>query len=345
MFSASAATYYVATNGDDANAGTIDAPFASLTRAQSLVVAGDIVYIRGGVYTPTNAEIMNNTSDAVRAFVFHMNKSGTAGNPISYIGYPGERPVFDLQNIDPDVLNKRIIVFNVTGSYLHFKNFEIIGTRVLNTTANTQSECIRVNGGNNNIFEHLAMHDGKAIGFYLASGANNLVLNCDAYNNFDNVSGNQRGGNVDGFGAHADRLTSTGNVFRGCRAWYNSDDGFDLISCLTPVTIEFCWAFYNGYTPASTAGTLTATTRAGDGNGFKAGGFGMGSLSSGEQTLDPVPMHTVKYSIAFYNGSNGFYANHHLGVFDGKIIPLRKTGPTTLISPIGPRHPKWHPWG
>ena len=42
----------------------------------------------------------------------------------------------------------------------------------------------------------------RAIGFYLVRGSNNLVLNCDAYNNYDPVSENGTGGNVDGFGGH-----------------------------------------------------------------------------------------------------------------------------------------------
>ena len=46
------------------------------------------------------------------------------------------------------------------------------------------------------------MHDGMAIGFYLSKGKNNLVLNCDAYNNYDNFSEGIKGGNVDGFGGH-----------------------------------------------------------------------------------------------------------------------------------------------
>ena len=43
--------YYVATNGNDANSGSIDSPFATLARAQSEAAPGDIVYIRGGKYT------------------------------------------------------------------------------------------------------------------------------------------------------------------------------------------------------------------------------------------------------------------------------------------------------
>ena len=50
FLSLSATNYFVATNGDDSNAGTLDKPFATLQKAQSKVVPGDTVYIRGGEY-------------------------------------------------------------------------------------------------------------------------------------------------------------------------------------------------------------------------------------------------------------------------------------------------------
>lgn len=146
------------------------------------------------------------------------------------------------------------------------------------------------------------MHDGKAIGFYLVRGFNNLVLNCDAYNNFDDVSDGGKGGNVDGFGGHPN-ATGTGNIFRGCRAWYNSDDGFDLINAHTAYTIENCWSFYNGYRPNS-------FTSAGDGAGFKSGGYGM---AANPKVPEVIPMHTVRFCLAYYNKNQGFYSNHHLG--------------------------------
>src|SRR3712207_7385796 len=48
------------------------------------------------------------------------------------------------------------------------------------------------------------------------------------FRSHDYTSENKRGGNVDGFGFHAPK-GSVNNVFRGCRAWFNSDDGFDFI--------------------------------------------------------------------------------------------------------------------
>lgn len=224
FLSLSATNYFVATNGDDSNAGTLDKPFATLQKAQSKVVPGDTVYIRGGEYRIREEQMMG--GDHLRAYVFEMNKSGTQAKRICYTGYQDERPIFNLAEVKPE--GKRVSVFYVSGSYLHFRNFEIIKTQVT-IREHTQSECIYNQGGNHNIYENLAMHDGMAIGFYLVRGSHNLVLNCDAYNNFDPVSENGTGGNVDGFGGHPASASYTGNVFKGCRAWYNSDDGFDLI--------------------------------------------------------------------------------------------------------------------
>lgn len=302
FFSLSATNYFVATNGNDSNSGTIDKPFATLGKAQSEVVAGDTVYIRQGTYKVSEAEIMEHYTSGSTTWsrVFKMSKSGTGPDKrICYSGYKNERPVLDLSDVKPE--NERVIVFYVSGSYLHFRNIEVIGVQVT-ILGHTQSECIRNEGGNNNIYEHLSMHDGMAIGFYIVTGKNNLVLNCDAYNNYDPVSDGGKGGNVDGFGGHLTSPQHTGNVFRGCRAWYNSDDGFDLINCQAAYTIDNCWSFLNGYTKEG--------GKAGDGTGFKSGGYGM---SDNPKAPSEIPMHEVRYCLAYMNKNKGFYANHHLG--------------------------------
>lgn len=127
FLSLSATNYFVATNGDDSNAGTLDKPFATLQKAQSKVVPGDTVYIRGGEYRIREEQMMG--GDHLRAYVFEMNKSGTQAKRICYTGYQDERPIFNLAEVKPE--GKRVSVFYVSGSYLHFRNFEIIKTQVL----------------------------------------------------------------------------------------------------------------------------------------------------------------------------------------------------------------------
>src|SRR4051812_12476139 len=54
---ASAATYYGAPTGNDANAGSISAPWRTIRVAVSRLTAGDTLYLRGGVYTGTSDNI------------------------------------------------------------------------------------------------------------------------------------------------------------------------------------------------------------------------------------------------------------------------------------------------
>lgn len=290
------ATYYVATTGSDANSGTIELPLASIQKAQELANAGDMVYIRGGNYQLTESDISKVESDLF-ACITYLDKSGTANQLIKYWAYPGEHPVFDFSAVRP--ANKRVVGIYIKGSYLHLKGIEMTGIQVTITT-HTESYCI-YSRGSHNIFENLSLHDNKGTGIRHYNGGYNLFLNCDAYRNHDDVSENQKGGNTDGFGCHPS-AGGKGNVFRGCRSWFNSDDGFDCIRSSEAITFDSCYAFYNGYS--------TSFASLGDGNGFKAGGFAYDEAS---KIPDPVPSHTVRFSVAVRNKANGFYANHHLG--------------------------------
>lgn len=298
VLTASAAVYYVAVNGNDANPGNMAGPFATIQKAQAVVNPGDTVYIRGGIYRMSEEQIAK--KDRLFASVTYLDKSGTPGRRINYWAYAAEKPVFDYADVKP--ANYRVIAFNVYASWIYIKGLEIIGVQV--TIKNhTQSECFE-NHGSNNIYEMLSMHDGMAIGFYLLSGSSNLILNCDAYRNFDNFSENGRGGNTDGFGCHPSE-GSKGNIFRGCRAWFNSDDGYDVINSHESTTFEYCWAFYNGFS--------SDFKSAGDGNGFKGGGYGK---HTADEIPAPVPRTTVKFCLAVHNKASGFYSNHHLNGSD-----------------------------
>jgi len=292
-----ATNYYVAINGNDTTGTGSEAnPYATVMKAQQYVVPGDTVYIRGGTYVMNESQIYR--KESIWAYINYLDKSGTSALArICYWAYPGEHPVFDLSKVKP--AGYRNTIFYTKGSWLYFKGLEVTGVQVTITT-HTQSECFR-NEGSNNIFEQLSLHDGMAIGFYLTKGANNLVLNCDAYRNWDSVSEGGKGGNTDGFGFHPSK-GGTGNVIRGCRAWFNSDDGYDCINACESVTFDHCWAFYNGYN--------SSFASKGDGNGFKAGGYGQAPVVS--QLPSPIPAHTVRFCLAYRNKANGFYANHHV---------------------------------
>ena len=79
----SAAEYWVASNGQDANAGTQSAPWVTLKKATTVAGPGDTVYLRAGTYRET----------------LRPTKSGEPGKPVRFVGAAGERPI--LSGADP----------------------------------------------------------------------------------------------------------------------------------------------------------------------------------------------------------------------------------------------------
>jgi hypothetical protein len=289
-----ASSYFVAPDGNDKSPGSKERPFATIQKAQSAVRPGDTVYLRGGTYAITETQMAR--QERIYACMIYLDKSGREGKTINYFAYPGEHPVFDFSAVRP--ANLRVAAFYVTGNYIHLQGFDVVGVQVTIKT-HTQSECFE-NHGSHNVYEQLSMHDGMAIGFYLLEGADNLILNCDAYRNWDYFSENGRGGNTDGFGCHP-AAGGKNNIFRGCRAWFNSDDGYDCINAHEATVFDHCWGFYNGFNKDFES--------EGDGNGFKAGGY---ARRPGSEVPDPVPRNTVQFCLAVGNKANGFYSNHHI---------------------------------
>lgn len=307
VLAADSKTYYISPKGSDKNQGLDKSkPFATLAKAQSLVEPGDIVYIMPGTYHVKENDLMAHAHDKNYAVAYLLDKSGTAKRPISYIGLldeKGKRPVFDFSGIK---VKARVTGFLLSAKYLRIKNIETIGIQV-NVEKHTQSENFRISNGSYNILENIAAHDGMGIGFYLINRcAHNYIINCDAYNNYDNFSEGGKGGNSDGFGCHPGSLDSQDNVLIGCRAWYNSDDGYDLINAQAPVKFIYCIAYKNGLGIVNGEEKKLA-----DGNGFKCGGYGMGTKV--RIKFEKAPMHIVANCVSAENRANGFYANHHLG--------------------------------
>ncbi|HYO94155.1 MAG TPA: MYXO-CTERM sorting domain-containing protein [Polyangiaceae bacterium] len=290
------ATYYVAPTGSDTNAGTLQQPFASISRAQQAAAAGDTVFFRGGTYR----FVSSSAADGIL-----LNRSGSSGNTIKYWAYAGEVPIFDFSGMTAEL---RITGLRVTGSWIHLKGLEV--KLVPQNLDKVHNESWGIyNLGSNNIYELLNLHHNMGPGFFLGGGSNNLILNCDSHRNYDPRSRAGDGENADGFGCHP-KAGDTGNVFRGVRAWWNTDDGYDSINALEPCLVENSWAWYNGYLPDTMREpNRDPTLPPGNGNGFKLGGFGI----DGAGSPAAPPRHTIRTSLAFLNVFAGFFANYHTG--------------------------------
>lgn len=303
---------YLSPNGADTNLGTIDSPLYSLSVAINKVSAGQTIFMLGGTYNyDTKIEL---------------SKSGTADKPISIQAYNWEEVVLDFRMQPYGFNNSNYIGLHLKGNY-----WKIYGITICHAGDNG----IKVEGSYNHINRCITHHNGDT-GIQLGFGHNdnkdnpgdlcgyNLIENCDSYLNYDF----DNHGDADGFACKMHN--GKGNVFKGCRAWRNCDDAWDLYETNYSVEIIDCWAWESGnasdfvndpffsdptYLANKKQGsrTPTAPKQAGNGNGIKLGGNGTGGNSKGT--------HVVRNCISFGNditGSvKGFDENNHK---DGNII-------------------------
>jgi hypothetical protein len=181
---------------------------------------------------------------------------------------------------------------SVLANYWRIQNLEIM---------KAADNCIAISGSHN-VIEDVIVHECADTGIQITApseqatddsrAAHNQVLNCDSWGNLDSATG---GENADGFAAKL--RIGPGNVFRGCRAWNNADDGWDLFASDDVVTIDDSWAFSNGK-------PVGGSNPQGDGNGFKLGGEPAGPGQGGA-------VHLVSNSFAFENKNCGFVLNNN----------------------------------
>jgi len=192
-FSISATTYYVSPTGTTTAAGTISAPLAFSTAIAKSLTAGDSLIMRGGMYSFNSLQ--------------QISKSGSSVKYLRIVAYPGETPILDFRTEPYNSSNQGV---KLSGNYVHFKGFIIqgAGDNGLQVT------------GSNNIIELCTTRWNSDAGTQMKGGSDNLILNCDSYENFDYESGGTSspdyGGNADGFAdTQTPEPTNTKGVVRG----------------------------------------------------------------------------------------------------------------------------------
>lgn len=265
---------YVSPEGSSTGAGTEESPL-DLETAIAYVKPGQSIIVMDGVYKRSSKLDIKKYND------------GKSNAMKTLKAAEGTRPVLDFDQKSEGVV--------LSGNYWH-----IIGLDITRSKNNTKGFTV---GGNYNIVENSRFYANGDTGLQISrtDGSNNradwpshnLILNSESFDNRDSSENN-----ADGFAA---KLTvGEGNVFRGCLAYNNIDDGWDLYTkagtgAIGAVVIENSAAFNNG--------TLTDGYEGkGDKNGFKLGGEGI------------YVKHIVRDSISFGNGSYGFTSNSNPGV-------------------------------
>lgn len=269
-------TYFVSPTGNSSNSGLSFSTAKDFSSAMSLVTTGDSILLRGGTYTVPYVSGVKN------GIIF--SKSGQEGKPIFVVAHQSARAIFDFSYPTYEWLQDDF-GFDVRGSYWYFKGIDI-------TRAGYQGAYVK---GAHNTFNNCSFSFCKFSGIEINKGGSyTSVINCDSYKNYNvKVIGDKAGAAADGFAPK--QTQGAGNVLIGCRAWENSDDGYDTFDSPEPVVMENCWAFDNGYLKVGDV------VYSGNMDGFKLGGN------------NKVERNSVYNCIAFGNGLRGFDENSNKG--------------------------------
>ena len=216
------------------------------------------------------------------------SSSGFRAKPVTVKADDGAKVVLDFQGL-------------YEGFIIRANNWYVKGLEITNTADNMKGFHL---GGNNCVIENCKFYNNGDTGFQISRignlggdtidewPANNLILNCESYNNAD-----PSGINADGFGA---KLTvGTGNVFEGCISHHNLDDGWDTFTeqgsgAIGSITLEGCVSYKNGY---ELVNGKDVVREKGGHNGFKMGGENV------------AVQHYLKDCIAYANCANGITTN------------------------------------
>lgn len=288
---------HVSPAGTAQNNGTAAAP-TDLATALAYASAGQTVLLESGVY-PLSSDL-----------VIQRGRNGRADAPITVTTADGGYATLDFGGVARG--------FTAWGDWWNFSK--------LNVTNSADGSKGMQLSGNHCVLEQMNFYNNGNSGLQVSGSSAddkslwpsyNTIRNCTSMNNADRAMED-----ADGFAAKI--TTGEGNVFDGCIAAYNADDGWDLfakaaIGTIGAVTIQNSVAYKNGYLlleaepvkkqPLKFAaaqydenGNLhfdpaALTVEAGNGNGFKMGGT---NLPGGHKLLN---------SISYDNAAKGIDSN------------------------------------
>ena len=288
----------VTPDGSATHNGTSAADAVDLQTALNYAAAGQTIQLAGGTYALTSE------------LKVERGRDGTAEAPITLTTADGSYATLDFGGVGTG--------FSVWGNYWNISKLNVTNTK--DGAKGMQlagSHCVLeqmnfYNNGNTGLQVSGLSTDNKALW-----PSYNTIKNCTSMNNADRAMED-----ADGFAAKL--TTGEGNVFDGCIAAYNADDGWDLFAkaatgSIGSVTIQNCVAYKNGYlmlaaepvkkqplqfpTVACDAngnlsfGNVAATVEAGNGNGFKMGGTNLPGN------------HKLLNSISYDNAAKGIDSN------------------------------------
>ena len=238
---------HVSADGSPSGDGSPDRPY-DLQTAVQCCPPGGLVRLKAGKYLPEQPVIIRKEDSG----------DGRKRKYLSGPSSPDEKAVLDFGGSCHDL--------RICGDYWTIENICV-----------SRGYGIRIEGSHNCLNRCVSCHNLET-GILIRHPDNfsarkdwpreNTVDNCISFDNRDPSECN-----ADGFACKV--AAGTGNIFRNCLSFLNSDDGFDLYSKNRKtgrVRIENCQSFLNGFKRDRNGGLVPT---AGNGTGFKLGGSGL----------------------------------------------------------------------
>ena len=277
-------TFWCSPDGDDATAdGSQEKPFFSLQRAANLAGPGDTIIMKGGTYVYDARVNIGNCGTKEKLITL---KCADGRAVLDFSAMPYHKHSDNPQQ-----------GIRLTASYWHFYHIDICNASDNGLLIERESaDGFPENQAHDNLIEECNFYKNGDTGLQMKNLASfNRVVNCDSYLNCDEDEGD-----ADGF---APKISvGDGNYFYGCRAWANSDDGWDVFYKKESgqkdnvcVILENCIAYKNGFLD------LQTIAPSGNGNGFKCG--------SNQGAMNVF----MNRCLAIHNKAKGFDQNHNAG--------------------------------
>lgn len=194
-----AATYYVATTGNNSNPGTSSQPWRTVAYAASKMVAGDTTYVKGGTYSEVYIQFGN---------------SGTQSAPIKLLNAPGQFPII---NFIDSTSTRQIRFQNRSGYQKGINWITIEGFEIRNGYVG-----IKIVNGQNLTIQRNWIHHNRSQGVY--GNGTKVLINRNKINHNGNFAGCANGSSLcnQGHGIYFNgtAVTVTNNLF-----YYNIGTG------------------------------------------------------------------------------------------------------------------------
>ena len=214
----SAATYYVATTGNDSNPGTQAAPFRHVSKgALTATQPGDTVIVMDGTY--------DNEGVVAPNFVVTLYYSGTSGNPITIKAQNRGKAILDSMNTSTTT------TCNGASAYLNLKNasFVVIQGFVIQRgcdsgiQSNDAAHDIVIRWNEvRNIANHTVTDQIGRDGIYINSTEYNFTFDGNSWHDIGRTDGQTLLHFDHGIYAHAQNVTIINNLF------YNNNRGYHI---------------------------------------------------------------------------------------------------------------------